>query len=185
MTVERYVLEANTGKNYYTALYHTAMTISSSIELDQVLENIVEGVTKAMGVRATTLYLRDQESGQLQIGATYGPGAEYLQMRLLDVSSSMSDAQDGSDGSKSARFQQQDGQLHTGLIPALCAPLKVYDEPIGVIRVYTDEPVTFQDEDQKFLTILASLAAQAIENARLYDNVRNSYDGMVNAFLGI
>jgi GAF domain-containing protein len=61
----------------------------------------------------------------------------------------------------------------------------VYDEPIGVIRTYTDEPVTFQDEDQKFLSILASLAAQAIENARLYGEVRSSYDGMVNAFLGI
>jgi GAF domain-containing protein len=147
MTVERYALETNTDKNYYKELYHTAMTISSSIELDQVLANIVEGVTKAMGVRATTLHLRDREDGQMQVGATYG--------------------------------------AREGLEMALCAPLTVFDKSIGVIRVYTDEPVTFQDEDRKFLSILASLAAQAIENARLYDVVKSSYNGMVNAFLGI
>ena len=181
MTVERYALETNTGKNYYAALYHTAMTISSSIELDQVLENIVEGVTKAMGARATTLHLRDQESGLLRVGATYGLSAEYLQKRPLNAPFYIGNGQDCSDGNKSVRFQYQDGEL----VPALCASLRVYDEPIGMINVYTDAPVTFQDEDKQFLSILASLAAQAIENARLYNVARSSYDGMVNAFLGI
>lgn len=175
------VLETNTGKNYYEALYQTAMAISSSIELDQVLENIVEGVTKAMGARATTLHLRDQESGQLRVGATYGLGTEYLQISPLNVPFYIGNGRDCSDGNKVARFQFHDGEL----VPALCASLKVYNEPIGIINVYTDAPVTFQDEDKQFLSILASLAAQAIENARLYNIARSSYDGMVNAFLGI
>jgi GAF domain-containing protein len=185
MTVERYALENSTGRNYYTALYHTAMTISSSIELDQVLENIVEGITKAMGVRATNLFLRDQESGRLRIGATYGPGIEYLQLALLDAPSSLEDALKCSEEGNIMHILPQDGQSHSGLRPALWAALKVHDEPIGVICVYTDGPAMFQDEDQKFLTILASLAAQAIENARLYHDIRSSFDGMVNAFLGI
>ena len=175
------VLETNTGKNYYEALYHTAMTISSSIELDQVLENIVEGVTKAMGVRATTLHLRDQESGQLRVGATYGLSTEYLQKSPLNVPFYIGNGQDCLDGNKATRFSYQDGEL----VPALCTSLKVYNEPIGIINVYTDAPVTFQDEDKQFLSIIASLAAQAIENARLYNGIRSSYDGMVNAFLGV
>lgn len=175
------VLETNTGKNYYAALYHTAMTISSSIELDQVLENIVEGVTKAMGARATTLHLRDQESGLLQVGATYGMSTDYLQKSSLNTPFYIGNGHDCSEGNQATRFSYQDGEL----VPALCASLKVYNEPIGIINVYTDAPVTFQDEDKQFLSIIASLAAQAIENARLYNGVRSSYDGMVNAFLGI
>jgi GAF domain-containing protein len=187
MTME---IETNTGKNYYTELYRTAMIISSSIELNQVLENIVEGVTKAMGARATTLHLRDRESGQLMLEATYGLSDGYLQRRSLDPLSVGRDGQDCSsigilNRNEGVPLQYQDRGAREELVLALCTPLRAYDESIGVIQVYTDEPVTFQEEDKKFLSILSGLAAQAIENARLYDVAISSYNGMVNAFLGV
>ena len=195
MVVERHTLDANAGKDYYAMLYRTAMAISSSLELDQVLENIVEGVTKAMGARGAVLRLLDQESGQLEVGAAYGLSDKYLKKGSVNISFSRLDGEikDKHDCSSMAildvrtdpRFQYREAAIREGLISALCAPLKAHGETIGVLRVYTDTPVTFQDEDKKFLSVLASLAAQAIENARLYDAVKTSYDGIVNAFLGV
>ncbi|HEY7416552.1 MAG TPA: GAF domain-containing protein [Ktedonobacteraceae bacterium] len=195
MGVEKLAFDASTGRDYYTMLYRTALTISSSLELEQVLENIVEGATRAMEARGAVLRLLDQESGQLQIGAAYGLSTEYLKKGPVNIASSpldseMKDKQNCSsvvilDVRTDPRFQYQEAAVHEGLVSALCAPLKAHGESIGVIRVYTDKPVTFQDEDKKFLSVLASLAAQAIENARLYDAVKASYDGIVNAFLGV
>ncbi len=195
MTLERYAVEGSASKDYYTTLYHTALAISSSLELDQVLENIVEGVTEAMGAKGAVLRLLDQENGQLQLGAAYGLSAEYLEKGSVNVSSSLLDSEiKDRQGCSSLviqdvridpRFQYREAAAREGLVSALCAPLKVHDASIGVIRVYTDTSTTFQDEEKKFLSVLASLAAQAIENARLYDAIRGSYDGVVDAFLGI
>jgi GAF domain-containing protein len=52
------------------------------------------------------------------------------------------------------------------------------------MRVYTTTPTDFTEDDIQFLSVLASLAALAIENARLYESIRSSYDGVMSAFWG-
>ncbi|HEY1350439.1 MAG TPA: GAF domain-containing protein, partial [Ktedonobacteraceae bacterium] len=49
---------------------------------------------------------------------------------------------------------------------------------------YTTEICTFHDDDIQFLSVLASLAALAIENANLYHNLKSSYDGVMDALWG-
>src|SRR5947199_359837 len=70
------------------------------------------------------------------------------------------------------------------LVSVLSVPLEVHGEAIGVMRVYTSEPMTFHEDDIQFLSVLASLAALAIENARLYENLKSSYHGVMAAFWG-
>jgi GAF domain-containing protein len=66
----------------------------------------------------------------------------------------------------------------------LCVPLEVRGEAIGVMRVYTSEQTTFDENDIQFLSVLASLAALAIDNARLYESIRSSYNGVMSALWG-
>ncbi|TMC90276.1 MAG: hypothetical protein E6J11_21705 [Chloroflexi bacterium] len=61
----------------------------------------------------------------------------------------------------------------------------MHGRSIGVLRVYTSEQSTFHENDIQFLTVLASLAALAIENANLYDNLKRSYDGVMDALWGV
>ena len=44
-------------RDYYTALYQAALTISSSLELSQVLQSVVTSITEAMQVKACVLRL--------------------------------------------------------------------------------------------------------------------------------
>jgi GAF domain-containing protein len=53
-----------------------------------------------------------------------------------------------------------------------------------VLRVYTGEPCVFHEDDIQFLSVLASLAALAIENANLYESLKNSYDGVMDVLWG-
>jgi GAF domain-containing protein len=61
----------------------------------------------------------------------------------------------------------------------------VHGKTIGVLRVYTGEHRTFHEDDIQFMTVLASLSALAIENANLYESVKQSYDGVMEVLWGI
>jgi GAF domain-containing protein len=184
-------LPAHPHKDYYQALYQAALTISSSLELEQVLQSITMSVTQAMQVQACALRLLDPESGQLYLSAAYGLSENYLAKGPVNAvkSSIDSEALQGTavyieDAQTDPRIQYQEAMIHEGLVSILCVPLEVRGEAIGVIRVYTKMPVRFAEDDIQFLSTLASLAALALENARLYDSIKNSYSNVMSALWG-
>ena len=178
-------------KDYYQALYQAAITISSSLELDQVLQSIVTSTAEAMQVKACVLRLLDADAGQLPLSAVYGLSNEYLSKGPVKLANSALDSETlcgepiiVPDVRTDPRFQYQEAAKHEGIISALCVPLEVHGRAIGVMRVYTAEPTDFHEDDIQFLSVLASLSALAIENARLYESVRSSYHGVMSAFWG-
>jgi GAF domain-containing protein len=184
-------LPAHPHKDYYQALYQAALTISSSLELDQVLQSITMSVTQAMQVDACALRLLDPESGQLLLSAAYGLSHDYLEKGPVNAVKSPIDSEvlQGApvyieNVCTDPRIQYQDAMAHEGLVSILCVPLEVHGEAIGVMRVYTKTLVRFAEDDVQFLSTLASLAALSIENARLYDSIKNSYSGVMSALWG-
>jgi GAF domain-containing protein len=180
-----------THKDYYTALHQAALTISSSLELDEVLQRVVTSITEAMQVKACVLRLLDAHSGELQLSAVYGLSRGYLTKGPVEVKSSLIDSEAlcGThvfipDARADSRFQYQEAARREGIVSVLCVPLEVHGKAIGVIRVYTSEPCVFNQDDIDFLSILASLAALAIENASLYDGLKRSYDGVMDVLWG-
>lgn len=180
-----------TPRDYYKALYQTALTISSSLELDQVLQSVVSSITEAMQVQACALRLLDQESGQLRLSAVHGLSNEYLAKGPINLVNSQIDSKalQGapvyiSDARIDPRFQYNEAARHEGLVSVLCVPLGVHGNAIGVMRVYTKIQTDFIEDDIQFLSVLASLAALAIENARLYESMKSTYHGVMSAFWG-
>ncbi len=178
-------------RDYYTALYQAAMTISSSLELPEVLQSVVKSITEAMQVKACGLRLLDRRTGQLQLSAVHGLSSGYLAKGPVEVEHSPIDSEAlcGKtviipDVSVDSRFQYKEAAKREGIVSVLCVPLEVRGEAIGVLRVYTDEPCTFHEDDIQFLSVLASLAGLAIANANLYASLKNSYDGVMDVLWG-
>lgn len=65
---------------------------------------------------------------------------------------------------------------HEGIVSYLGVPLQVEKRTIGVIDVATREARLFTDEEINFFNTLASHAAVAIENARLYEQTIHQLD---------
>jgi GAF domain-containing protein len=177
--------------DYYTALYQAALAFSSSLELKEVLQTVVTNITEAMRVKACVLRLLDARTGQLQLGAYAGLSSGYLAKGPVEVERSPIDsaALKGQtiiipDVRTDARFQYVEAAKREGIVSALCVPLEVHGEAIGVMRVYTGELCTFHDDDVQYLTVLARLAALAIENASLYESLKSSYDGVMDVLWG-
>jgi len=182
---------ARTHKDYYETLHQAALTISSSLELDDVLQRTVRSITEAMQVKACVLRLLDLRTNQLQLSAFYGLSGGYLAKGPVDLERSSIDAAAirGQpviipDVRVDSRFQYQGAARSEGIVSVLCVPLEVHGKAIGVLRVYTGEEQVFHDDDVHFLTVLASLAALAIENANLYENLKRSYDGVMEVLWG-
>ncbi len=180
-----------THKDYYIALHQAALTFSSSLEPEQVLLSIVKSTAEAMQVKACTLRLLDARTGQLSLSAFYGLSSGYLAKGPVEVENSPIDSEALSgkpviipDVRADKRFQYQEAAEREGIVSVLCVPLEVHGRAIGVMRAYTGEPHTFHEDDIQFLTVLASLAALAIENASLYENLKQSYDGVMAVLWG-
>jgi GAF domain-containing protein len=182
---------ARAHKDYYTALYSAALAFSSSLELKEVLQNVVTNVTETMEVKACSLRLYDSRTGQLRLSAAHGLSESYLAKGPVDIQHSLidSEALDGEtviiqDVRTDKRFQYAEAARREGIVSILCVPLEVHGQSIGVMRVYTGEPCTFHEDDIQFLTVLARLAALSIENANLYESLKSSYDGVMEVLWG-
>ncbi len=193
MTTDSYSAgtSARSHKDYYTALYQAALTISSSLELDPVLQSVAKSITEAMEVKACAVRLLDSRTGQLQYSAGYGLSGDYLAKGPVDVEHSPidSEALRGApviipDVAEDSRFQYKAAARREGIVSVLCVPLEVHGRAIGVMRVYTSQPCTFHEDDIQFIPVLASLSALAIENASLYESLKRSYDGVMDVLWG-
>jgi signal transduction histidine kinase len=70
-------------------------------------------------------------------------------------------------------------QFHTRNI--LCVPLILHDQTIGVLQVLNKKVGDFTQNDADLLTAIASYAAIAIENARLYESLEAEHNRTIQA----
>jgi signal transduction histidine kinase len=64
----------------------------------------------------------------------------------------------------------------------LTVPLNIQQRVIGTLTVDSDEPDAFSEADEKLLTIAATQAAIAIENARLYASLEQRAQNLADAY---
>lgn len=80
------------------------------------------------------------------------------------------------DATKDERFQYQEQARKEGITSILSMPIKLRQEIIGVIRVYTGEPRQFTADEVFFVEAVANLGAIALENANLYVTIEKDYE---------
>jgi FixJ family two-component response regulator len=156
--------------------------ISSSLNLQEVLDLIVAGVTKGMGVKGCTIGLLDKKRDQLKVVAYQGLTQKYMEKGPIDPARSLSGmVQSGQDlyiedVTQDTRVQYPEEAREEGIKSILSVPLLLKQELIGALRIYAATSHKFSPEELKFLHGLADQAALAIENARSYEDMKNKYE---------
>jgi nitrate/nitrite-specific signal transduction histidine kinase len=154
------------------ALYRIGVEISSMLELDKVLHSVAEKARTLLQSQGAVLCLFPPGRAGLEVRAVSGPvepsgvEAEKGQPRCLAEPEGCL-----CPGSEACSICM----LLDGRPPAagLAAPLKRGDDVLGALCVGRKEARPFQAEDRELLEGLAAQAAIAIENARLYAEVRS------------
>lgn len=174
-------------KIYLESYQKICREISGSISLDEVLQLIVKNVVKVMSVKASLVRLINKETRQLEIAAYYGLSDKYANKGPVAYDQSIDDALEGKPVSVYDITEHQDSRYYRetveeGIRRILSIPLLFQKEVIGMLRMYTAEPVEYTDEDLKFITALAEQAAIAIVNARRFETAVSSEKEYLRVF---
>lgn len=156
-------------------LYHLSQTFSSSLDLDQVLNRVIDEVIVATRAERGFVMLLD-EKGDLGFRVARGIDQNTIREPVFQVSLSVVEtaARTGeplltSDAQLDPRLNMRQSVKILGLRSILCVPLRIKERTLGV--VYVDNRIQagiFNQDDLGLLSAIASSAAIAIENARLY-----------------
>lgn len=169
MLLKRRIAEIN-------ALYRAGESLSTTVELPELLGQIINLATTVIGSKTGSIMLLDHEKNTLKIQAAVGVEDEVIEGTTLPLGSSIAGyvAQTGKpvmieDIEKDERFHRA-AKDHYESKSALCVPLVVKNEILGVLNL-TDKMggEKFNKEDLKLLTTFASQAAMAIDDAHHYE----------------
>jgi signal transduction histidine kinase len=168
---------APTGESRLRALFEAGVAISSELSLDAVLQRLVEVAAELTGARYAALGVIHGNGAELERFLTHGIDAEmHAAIGALPrgrgiLGALIHDAKplrlhDLSDDSRSVGFPPNHPPMRTFLgVPILL-------RGVAYGNLYLTEKELGEDfthEDEELVSLLASQAAVAIENARLYE----------------
>lgn len=159
---------------YLESYQNICKAISSSLSLDEVLKLIVSNVVKVMNVKASMLRLINKDTQKLEVAAYHGLSERYVNKGPVEYDASIDDALSGKAVSiyditadENARYRRDAEE--EGIRSILSIPVRFKGDIIGVLRMYTSEPVKYTEEDLKFMSAITEQAAIAIINAKTFE----------------
>jgi len=166
-------------------LFEISRRITSTLKPQEVFNLIVRSATEAMSMRGCLIRLLNEKRERLELVAAYGLSEAYLKKGPVEVAKGAKDVVEGRpisiyDASTDPRVQYPEEAEREGIKSILGVPLAVRDRVIGAIRVYSSTAHEFDEDEINFLLALASQAAIAIENARLYRIALDNWQDLVS-----
>ena len=168
--------ELRTRIEQLAALYRLTAEFTGRRDLQSVLDLVTQTVVKTMGAKASTIRLLSGDRTELLVQSAANLSPEYLDKGPILVSESLIDSAvlDGlaavaiEDLRVDPRILYPAEAEREGLISAFCVPMIYKGRPEGVLRVYMGELHEFDWFERSLAATIASEAAAAIVNARLY-----------------
>lgn len=164
----------------FATLTQIAQTITSSLDIDDVIQRTMAGINTVLDVEAGSLLLVDEHSGELYFKITLrGENKQITSFRLRPgegiagwvvthnqptiVNAPASDPRFSSKIDRAIGFTTR---------MLLCAPLIVQGKPIGALEVLNKRSGPFNQTDQNLLVSMAASLGIALKNAMLYDTAQ-------------
>lgn len=159
------------------AIFNITRTIGASPKLSFAVNLVMDEANRLFGTDQSTIRLIDPNTRDLEVRSSLGLSKKTLSRIKLKVGQGVMGwvAEHGkplilNDVGSDPRFSYfpKDAEKVCSL---MSVPLIVESRTIGVLTVASSVPKSFTNEDESLLTTLASQAAVAIENARLYEQL--------------
>lgn len=164
-----------------TVLQEISRILAAELQLEPLLNKILSSAVQIMKASAGSLILLDPETDELVFSIIEGGGGVALLERRMTkdqgiVGWVVSHGQPliVNDVSQDERFYEEiDKSIDFHTVSLICVPLSYKGRVIGALEILNKlSGEEFDEDDLDLLTALASQSATAIENARLYQSLR-------------
>jgi phosphoserine phosphatase RsbU/P len=163
-------------------LQRTAQLITSTLDLDVLLQRAVDDLAAAIGCVEVTVWLRDSQSGDLVLRGVRGCTVNGKGARLKFGCEGMVGHAAASGRTRYAPDVRLDPAYiacEPGVRAEVDIPLIAGGNVIGVFSVVHNQAHAFSDDHLQVLEALAGHIAVAVENARLFEKERQERERMV------
>lgn len=171
-------------QDIFKTLCEIGKDLSATIDLDELLTKIMKGAKQICDVKADSILLLDKKKEELYFRIAIGEKSDEIKKIVLPVGEGIAGwvAKSGeplvvNDVGLDPRFSKKvDEMTKLKTKSILCVPIKFKDEILGVIEVLNkSNDEEFTEGDLQYLTVLASQAAIALNNAQLMDELHNFF----------
>lgn len=173
--------EAERSKEIASTLCEVGKIINFVFDLNVLLNLLMDLTLKILRARRGFIMLYDEASKKLKVKVARNMGGELEQAKTTGISKTIAwqayKSGEGiatEDATKDERFKTQESVISYAIGSVICVPLVSKEKgKIGVI--YLDNPVTqkqFDRGDIEFMMSFANQSAIAIENAQLYEKIK-------------
>jgi len=163
--------------------------INSTLDTREVRKRAIEAATRLVDAEAGSLLLIDSDTGELFFEIAIGDKGEKLKEIRLKRGEGIAGwvAENGEpviihDVQSDPRFfKDADSKSKFFTRDMICVPVKTKDKILGVLQTINKQTDSFDNEDMEMLGALANQVAVAIENANLYQELKDTFYGTAQA----
>jgi serine phosphatase RsbU (regulator of sigma subunit) len=155
-------------------IYQLTTLVAGEFSLQEALDKLAEAAVKITGVKACSIRLLDEQSGDLKMRSTYGLSEKYRNKGAVTKDDPVIKAAFAGeavvldDMRVDGRVRYKEATIKEGLVSQLTVAMQFRGKPIGVLRLYSPRPRQFYENDIGLARAVASQCAAAITNAKLY-----------------
>lgn len=170
--------------------YQVAQSMATTFDMGKVLDNTMQLATAVLNASASALMLIDKEKKELVFEYAYGERGDALRKQRTPLDEGIAGwvATHGApmivnDVHGDPRFSSM-VDTRTGFLTqsVMCVPIQIRGRTIGVLEALNKRSESgFDSEDLSLMITTANQAAIAIENARLYQTLRDERDRVIKA----
>ncbi|MGQ9666376.1 MAG: GAF domain-containing protein [Anaerolineae bacterium] len=168
-----------------TVLNEVAQTISSNLDIHQLLETLYRQVQRVIDAASYFVVLVDEETGQLRLEILFDEGERFPPQIFPSPTGLVGWILQHRRPLRLDNLAQESKQM--GITPKpvgqprssnswLGVPMMVGERVIGILAVASYSYNAFSSDDELLLSSIASQAAVAVENARLYEKARRQLE---------
>ncbi|NOZ03105.1 MAG: GAF domain-containing protein [FCB group bacterium] len=166
---------------FFRAFVNISKAISSTLDLQEVLDLIVKNAVEFLHLKAGAISLWNKQENRLEMIAHLNLSREFLDKGPVYADRSMPRALTTRKPviipniNHDSQLQYPEACKREGIKAILSIPIIFKDDVIGVLRLFDSKPRVFSAEEVEFMTALAEMGGIAINNALFMKQLKKDH----------
>ncbi|NUP99307.1 MAG: diguanylate cyclase [Armatimonadetes bacterium] len=190
---ERLYADLEQSSMKISSLFEVGLAMSSEVSLQRLFDVIVDSAARICGADRCSLMLIDKDGETMRMRAARGIPPEVVEKAEARVGEGIAGSVAASGEPLFIANIEQDDRFHRTNAAdrynnrsLVCVPIRLHDRVVGVLNVNNKrDGSSFTPNDLNLVTLLASQAAVAIDNAHRYQDLSEKAitDGLTGVYI--